>query len=465
LPTLLNFLFSERQDISLILKFISQKRSHNAHISHKMTSWARKQRATALSQGWRTLHTDEIDMTKVPFFDEVTSKDIQQVCLTELCCSGRSLRAHCDQRHRPRRTELQIEITALERQLESKRSERDLDVVFPAQDVHSQALPSESACFAISDATFSDNPMVLVTDSFCSLTGYTRRELFGLNARFLEGPDTDPQAAGRIRQAVQSGTEIFETVLNYKADGTSFWVQIFLSPLRSGTGRVEQFISLYTEVPGPEAPPRPGPEAAESAAASAAEDGRGGRTRRARPGLKVNTAYSNPRSAQHLSEELLRTESLASSRAFRCCGRLFREQHQQDNTAAQESVRSAVSPALVPRRPPSREAKEGKSVEDALERAAKHQQMERPPSQPLPGGRRERSQRRGGGQPPSATASERVGLPSRSSHFFATRGGGGSHDDERIFPSLGLGSRLAAGLAVDNAGADEGQGTMWSGRS
>ena len=42
-----------------------------------------------------------------------------------------------------------------------------------------------------------------VNEAFCRMTGYEREEIVGRNCRFLQGPDTDPAAVARIRQAMK----------------------------------------------------------------------------------------------------------------------------------------------------------------------------------------------------------------------------------------------------------------------
>ncbi len=53
----------------------------------------------------------------------------------------------------------------------------------------------------ICDATQSDTPVVFVTDTFCSITGYRRDEILGRNCRFLQGRDTDPAIVAQMRAA------------------------------------------------------------------------------------------------------------------------------------------------------------------------------------------------------------------------------------------------------------------------
>ena len=58
----------------------------------------------------------------------------------------------------------------------------------------------------VTDPRQHDNPIVFANDSFLKLTGYTRMEVTGRNCRFLQGPETDPVAVERLREAIRRET-------------------------------------------------------------------------------------------------------------------------------------------------------------------------------------------------------------------------------------------------------------------
>jgi len=110
------------------------------------------------------------------------------------------------------------------------------------------ALSGSQQNFAISDPSLPDNPIVFVSQGFLDLTGYTLDQVLGRNCRFLQGPGTDQAAVDTIRQGVKEGIDTSVCLLNYKADGTPFWNQFFVAPLRDAEDRVVNFVGVQCEV-------------------------------------------------------------------------------------------------------------------------------------------------------------------------------------------------------------------------
>lgn len=101
--------------------------------------------------------------------------------------------------------------------------------------------------FTITDPRRSDNPLVYVNDAFCAISGYNAADLLGRNCRFLQGPGTDPSALEELRSAVNEERATVVTLLNYRADGTPFWNQVTISPVREGD-RVVNYVGVQADV-------------------------------------------------------------------------------------------------------------------------------------------------------------------------------------------------------------------------
>lgn len=69
-------------------------------------------------------------------------------------------------------------------------------------------------------------------------------QVIGRNCRFLQGPGTDPRSIEVIRKAIANGTEVTTCILNYKVDGTPFWNQFFIAPLRDSDKCIVNYVSI-----------------------------------------------------------------------------------------------------------------------------------------------------------------------------------------------------------------------------
>jgi PAS domain S-box-containing protein len=99
-----------------------------------------------------------------------------------------------------------------------------------------QALEHSVSGLTIGDPTQPGAPIVHATSAFETITGYSLAEVRGQNCRFLQGTDTDPAARATLRAAIQDGRIAQVTLLNYKKDGTPFWNEVTVFPMRTPSG-------------------------------------------------------------------------------------------------------------------------------------------------------------------------------------------------------------------------------------
>ncbi|MES1986155.1 MAG: histidine kinase dimerization/phosphoacceptor domain -containing protein [Pseudomonadota bacterium] len=100
----------------------------------------------------------------------------------------------------------------------------------------------------ITDPRQDDNPIVFVNEAFQKLCGYDAEEIVGRNCRFLQGPDTDPEALENIRDALHAEEAISIDLLNYKKDGSTFWNALYISPVRGEDGSLQFFFASQLDV-------------------------------------------------------------------------------------------------------------------------------------------------------------------------------------------------------------------------
>ncbi|KAL8287254.1 hypothetical protein RQP46_003706 [Phenoliferia psychrophenolica] len=106
-------------------------------------------------------------------------------------------------------------------------------------------------CFCLTNPRLRDHPIVLASDGFASLTGYSLDTIVGRNCRFLQGPGTSPESVLRLRNALNAGESITSLLLNYRRDGTPFFN---LLPLKDATGAVKYFLGGQIDCTADKAP-------------------------------------------------------------------------------------------------------------------------------------------------------------------------------------------------------------------
>ncbi|MEG4287131.1 PAS domain S-box protein [Microcoleus sp. A006_D1] len=114
--------------------------------------------------------------------------------------------------------------------------------------LYDRALAATSNGIVIADATRPDRPIVYCNPAFEQITGYDRSEIIGHNCRFLQGPDTDRTALAQIRVALQEQHDCKVVLKNYRKDGTPFWNELTISPVRDSSGTVTHFIGVQSDI-------------------------------------------------------------------------------------------------------------------------------------------------------------------------------------------------------------------------
>ena len=100
----------------------------------------------------------------------------------------------------------------------------------------------------IVDVQAPGQPVVYCNPSFERLTGYSRADIIGRNMRILQGPDTDAEVRTAMRSAVAAGEPCSVVIRNYRQDGSAFWSEVRLSPLRDAAGIVTAYIGEQQDV-------------------------------------------------------------------------------------------------------------------------------------------------------------------------------------------------------------------------
>lgn len=102
----------------------------------------------------------------------------------------------------------------------------------------------------ISEAWPHDAPgpsVIYVNDAFTRMTGYEPEDVIEKMPRILQGPGTDRTELDKIRAALEAWEPVRAEVLNYRKDGTEFWVELDIVPVTDENGRVTHWVSVQRE--------------------------------------------------------------------------------------------------------------------------------------------------------------------------------------------------------------------------
>jgi PAS domain S-box-containing protein len=96
--------------------------------------------------------------------------------------------------------------------------------------------------------TDADRRITWANEGFTRLTGWELHEAVGKTpGELLQGPDTDPATVQRMSVELSAGRSVRATVLNYRRDHSSYWLDLNVEPLREGD-RLTGFIAVKSDI-------------------------------------------------------------------------------------------------------------------------------------------------------------------------------------------------------------------------
>ncbi|WP_131795879.1 PAS domain-containing protein [Fluoribacter gormanii] len=90
--------------------------------------------------------------------------------------------------------------------------------------------------------------IIYVNKAFTTLTGYTQEEALGKTPRILQGDKTDKNTLKQIRIALERKESIHVELLNYAKDGTEYWLDFTIIPIKDGKGDIQYFAAIERDI-------------------------------------------------------------------------------------------------------------------------------------------------------------------------------------------------------------------------
>ncbi|EXL69769.1 hypothetical protein FOPG_14298 [Fusarium oxysporum f. sp. conglutinans race 2 54008] len=116
-----------------------------------------------------------------------------------------------------------------------------------------------SCSFVVCDITLEDCPIVYISDSFQTLTGYSLHEALGRNCRFLQAPDgkvergstrpfVDVGAVQTLKKNVQERRETQISMINYRKGGKPFLNYLSIIPIPWDTNEIRYYVGFQIDL-------------------------------------------------------------------------------------------------------------------------------------------------------------------------------------------------------------------------
>lgn len=90
--------------------------------------------------------------------------------------------------------------------------------------------------------------ILYVNDAFTRMTGYGYDEAVQKTLRMLRGPRTSLTALDTIRVALEQCRSVRVELINYRKDGSEFWVECYIAPFADEKGQFSHWVSVQRDI-------------------------------------------------------------------------------------------------------------------------------------------------------------------------------------------------------------------------
>ena len=142
------------------------------------------------------------------------------------------------------------ELTEAKAKLEdyARHIEVELDVSQEQLKLRNQAIEALDVAVVVMDASHPHRPVEDANPAYERITGYKVEEAHGKSLDLLEGRDTDSGVAVELRAAIDKLTPAAGLLQCYRKDGTPFWNDVVVSPVRNNRDVVSHQVVLMRDM-------------------------------------------------------------------------------------------------------------------------------------------------------------------------------------------------------------------------
>lgn len=122
--------------------------------------------------------------------------------------------------------------------------------ILPQDDILEVLFEHSFNSIAITDANLElpGPKFVYVNPAFTKKTGYTHEELEGKTPRILQGEETDRALLKELKAKCKKGEFFQGSTVNYRKDGTKYYVEWNISPIKNTQGEITHYISMQKDI-------------------------------------------------------------------------------------------------------------------------------------------------------------------------------------------------------------------------
>jgi PAS domain S-box-containing protein len=90
--------------------------------------------------------------------------------------------------------------------------------------------------------------IIYVNPAFEKMTGWSKKEVLGKSPRILQGPRTDHEIFGNLIDVLHRGETWSGRTINYRKDGSEFYMQWSIVPIRNERWEIHQYLAVQKDV-------------------------------------------------------------------------------------------------------------------------------------------------------------------------------------------------------------------------
>jgi len=134
---------------------------------------------------------------------------------------------------------------AVEHAVEQKRLREQRKVAEQQLRIQSSALEAAANAILITDR---QGKIVSANTAFCIMSGYALEEIMGQNPRFLKSGEHNADFYRQLWQTVTAGEVWRGEITNRRKDGTTYLVELTITPVRADGGEITHFIAVEQDI-------------------------------------------------------------------------------------------------------------------------------------------------------------------------------------------------------------------------